>query len=87
MKSCPHCSTVKEMMEKKEINFIERDIDDFDEEYQKVIVENTKNEYLPAFCLLDIKEEKSSSEVTIMTPDDDFESLDEAVEKIEKFLL
>ena len=28
------------------------------------------------FCLLDIKEEKSSSEVTIMTPDDDFESLD-----------
>jgi len=87
MKSCPHCSTVKEMMEKKDINFIERDIDDFDEEYQKVIVENTKNEYLPAFCLLDIKEEKSSSEVTIMTPDDDFESLDEAVEKIEKFLL
>ena len=87
MKSCPHCSTVKEMMEKKDINFIERDIDEFDDEYQKVVVENTKNEYLPAFCLLDIKEEKSSSEVTIMTPDDDFESLDEAVEKIEKFLL
>lgn len=75
------------MMEKKDINFIERDIDDFDDEYQKVIVENTKNEYLPAFCLLDIKEEKSSSEVTIMTPDDDFESLEEAVQKIEKFLI
>lgn len=87
MKSCPHCNTVKEMMEKKDINFIERDIDDFDDEYQKVIVENTKNEYLPAFCLLDIKEEKSSSEVTIMTPDDDFESLEEAVQKIEKFLI
>jgi len=87
MKSCPHCNTVKEMMEKKDISFIERDIDDFDDEYQKVIVENTKNEYLPAFCLLDIKEEKSSSEVTIMTPDDDFESLEEAVQKIEKFLI
>lgn len=76
-------------MEDKEINFIERDVREYDNEYQKVIVENTKNEYLPAFCLLEMKDgenKESSSEVTLMTPDNDFKSLEEAIEKIENFL-
>ena len=35
MKSCPHCSTVKEMMEKKQLEFIEKNINENDDEYQK----------------------------------------------------
>jgi len=33
MKGCPHCTTIKEELNKQNIPFIERDIDEYQEEY------------------------------------------------------
>ena len=35
MKGCPHCTHIKEELNKNDLPFIERDIDDFEEEYDE----------------------------------------------------
>ena len=35
MKGCPHCTTIKEELNKQNIPFIERDIDEYQEEYEE----------------------------------------------------
>ena len=42
MQGCPHCQDVKQMLDDDKIDFIERDIDEYEEEYEEFqkIVEN-----------------------------------------------
>ena len=91
MKGCPHCSEMKDMLEENRILFSERDIDEYQEEYD-LFVEATDNEFIPAFMLLELNmiSESDISEkpkkVKLLVPDRDFQELEEALEMVKKFL-
>jgi len=83
MKGCPHCSSLKELFDNNSVSYLERDIDNHKDEYEKLIVNETNNEFLPAILLMDIEEPvnpRSNITFTTLTPDDDFTSLEEALE-------
>jgi len=84
MKGCPFCDEMKDMLEESKIDFNERDIDVYSEEYDK-FVEATDNEYIPAFMLIE-SEGVEVSEVILMAPDRDFDDIHEALEKVKQFV-
>jgi len=83
MQGCPHCVDFKEMLQKEDIDFVDRDIEENDEEYQ-VFVEVTKNDYVPA--LLIIEEGDESYKSFLYAPERDYNELTEALEIIKKHL-
>lgn len=85
MEGCPHCADMKNMLREARIKFSERDIHKYEKEYD-LFVEATGNEYIPAFMLMTIDENKKPTDVTLMAPDDDFQELKEAVEKVRRYL-
>ena len=84
MKGCPFCDEIKDMLKESKIDFNERDIDEYSEEYDK-FVEATDNEFIPAFMLLD-SEGVEVKEVVLMAPDRDFDDIHEALKKVKMFL-
>lgn len=90
MKGCPHCSDMKEMLDENNVIYSERDIDEYEEEYN-LFVEATDNEFIPAFMLLEldlINEEiqDKPKQVKLLAPDRDFQELEEALELVKRFL-
>jgi len=85
MKGCPFCGMIKEELEKNEIIFVERDIHENEEEYDK-FVEVTNNEFIPAFMLLTINENEEATDVTLIAPDRDFQDIYEGVEMVKNYL-
>lgn len=85
MDGCPHCSNMKDLLKKEGIEYHERNIKDYNEEY-KQFVHATSNDFLPAFTLLEMKDGEEP-EVEFLTPDDSFKDLNEAVTKVKEFLL
>ena len=85
MKGCPWCSDMKEKLREEKIRFIERDIDKHKKEYD-LFVEATGNEYVPAFMLLDVINEEATN-VKLMTPDNDYDDINEALVKVKEYLL
>ena len=83
MQGCPHCTDFKEMLQNEGIEFVDRDIEENDEEYQ-VFVEVTKNDYVPA--LLIIEEGDDSYKSFLYAPERDYNELTEAVDIIKKHL-
>jgi glutaredoxin len=83
MKSCPHCGEMKEMLVKENIPFVDRDIDEYEEEYN-LFVEATGNEFVPAFMLIENPE--SEEPITgLYAPDRDFEDMDQGLNIIKEF--
>jgi len=85
MKGCPHCEEVKEILENENIEFLERDIDKYKDEY-RLFKEATENEFVPAFFLLETTD-NNEYKPTLLAPDRDFNELTEAVQKVKKFLM
>jgi glutaredoxin len=85
MKGCPFCNMIKEELNKEDIIYVERDIDEFDEEYQE-FSETKQNEFVPAFMLLTIDDEDNATDIKLMAPEDDFNDIYEGVEKIKEYL-
>lgn len=85
MKSCPFCGMIKEELEKNEIDFLERDIDDFKEEYDS-FSEATQNDFIPAFMLMTFDENDEVHNVKLCAPDRDFEDIYDGVELIKGYL-
>lgn len=85
MDGCPHCTNIKSMLKENNIDYLEHNIREYEKEYNEFVKE-TKNEYLPAFTLIKINRE-NDYEVDFLTPDDSFNDLNEAVDKIKHFLL
>jgi hypothetical protein len=83
MKGCPHCVEMKEMLVNEGIDFVDRDIDDYEEEYN-MFVEITENEYVPAFMLIENPETEPISE--LFAPERDYNELEDGVEIIKEWL-
>lgn len=83
MKGCPFCEDMKEMLVKENIDFVDRDIEEYEEEYN-LFVEITNNEYVPAFILIEEPETDPKSE--LFAPDRDFEDINEGVSIIKQWI-
>ena len=85
MKGCPHCTDFKNTLIENDVVFYEHDIDEHQEEYD-MFVEVTKNEFVPAFMII---EQVESGEVNskCFAPDSGFITLEEALEVIQKEIL
>ena len=83
MKGCPFCVELKEMLEKENIFFVDRDIHEHEEEYD-LFVEVTGNDFVPAFMLIENpKSEKPNT--GLFAPDRDFEDIEQGLEIIREF--
>lgn len=83
MKSCPHCHDFKKLLDEAEVDYIDRDIYEFEEEYE-MFVEATGNEFVPAFMLIENIESETPN-TKLFAPDRDFEDIDQGVSIIKEF--
>jgi glutaredoxin len=79
MKGCPFCIDFKEMLVKENIEFFDRDIDDYKDEYD-LFVEITENDMIPS--LLIIEGDTESHESFLYAPDRNYNELTEALDII-----
>lgn len=85
MKGCPFCVDLKNMLNESNIEYFDRDIDEYKEEYE-MFVEITENEYVPAFMLIESPE--SDEPITeLFAPDRDFNDINEGFDIIKSFLV
>ena len=84
MKGCPFCVDLKEMLDKENIPYVDRDIHEHEAEYD-LFVEVTGNEYVPAFMLIESPENDPITE--LFAPDRDFQDINEGFEIIKNFVL
>jgi hypothetical protein len=77
---------IKEELEKENILFLERDIEEYHEEYDE-FSKITENEYVPALMLLTLDDDENPSDVKLLAPDRDFQDIYEAVELAKGYVL
>lgn len=85
MKGCPFCVELKEMLEKEDIFFVDRDIHEHEEEYD-LFVEVTGNDFVPAFMLIENPDTEQPL-TELFAPDRDFDDINEGFEIIKRFYL
>jgi glutaredoxin len=81
MKGCPYCVELKEMLDNSNIEYINRDIDEYNEEYD-MFSEVVGNEYVPALMLIENPE--YSPKVHLYAPERDYNELEDAVKIIKE---
>jgi glutaredoxin len=81
MKGCPFCDDFKKMLDEEKIQFHDRDIDEYDDEY-KLYVDITENEFIPALLIIESDEENYES--FLYAPDRDYNELNEALDIIKE---
>jgi glutaredoxin len=84
MKECPFCNEFKEMLVKEGIEFYDRDIDEYEEEYN-LFSEITENDMVPALLIVEGNEEYHNS--YLYAPERNYNELTEAVEIIKGHLM
>lgn len=84
MKGCPFCDMMKDKLNEESIEFFERDIEKYKEEYD-LFVQATGSEFVPSFMIIETKEGQQKS--SLFTPDRDFQQIDEGVEIIKSYFL
>lgn len=82
MKSCPYCHLLKEMLNKEGLNYVDRDIDDYPEEYE-LFTKATGNEYVPSFMTIESPEESPISK--LFAPERDFDDITDGLKIIKEF--
>jgi glutaredoxin len=86
MKGCPFCTMMKEELDKQNIFYLERDINEHEEEYDD-FVKVTENEYVPALMLLTIDDNDTPSDIHFLAPERDFQDIYEGVELVKGYVL
>lgn len=76
MEGCPFCTDFKEMLTKEGIEFFDRDIDDYKDEYD-IFVEVTDNDMIPAMLIIEGDDENHES--FLYAPERNYNELSEAV--------
>jgi len=85
MDGCPYCVEMKGLLDEQKIEYYERDINEYKDEYDN-FVEVTENEYVPAFLVIEDNGDDSPHRITSLCPEDDFMELTEGVEKLKLIL-
>ena len=80
MKGCPFCVEFKEMLTNEGIEFFDRDIDDYKDEYD-IFVEVTDNDMIPAMLIIEGDDDKHES--FLYAPERNYNELIEAVSIIQ----
>ena len=83
MKGCPYCEIMKEKLNENEINFVDRDIDEYSEEYD-LFVEVTENDFVPSFMIIESPEKNPKTH--LYAPERDFNELDDGIKIIKEHL-
>ena len=86
MKGCPFCVMIKEELEKENIPFLERDIDEYQEEYNE-FSKVTENDYVPSLMLLTLDDKDNATNVKLLAPERDFNDIYEGVKMVKRYLL
>jgi hypothetical protein len=73
------------MLNKSNIQFVDRDIDEYEEEYN-MFVNITENDYVPAFMLIEDSETEEPL-TELFAPDRDFDDINEGFEIIKSFII
>ena len=81
MKGCPFCVEFKDMLTKEGIEFFDRDIDEYKDEYD-TYSEITENDLIPA--LLIIESDENDHQSYLYAPDRNYYELTEAVQIIKE---
>ena len=81
MKGCPFCTDFKEMLVNEGIEFFDRDIEEYEDEYN-VFVEVTDNDMIPALLIIEGDDEDHES--FLYAPDRNYNDLSEAVSIIQQ---
>ena len=81
MKGCPFCTDFKDMLTNEGIEFFDRDIDDYEEEYQ-LFTEVTDNDMIPAMLIIEGNDQEHKS--FLYAPERDYNELSEAVSIIKE---
>lgn len=83
MKGCPHCEILKEMLKESGVEYVNRDIDEYEDEYN-LFVEATGSDYVPAFMLIENTESETPT-TGLYIPERDFNDVEEAKTIIKEF--
>jgi glutaredoxin len=83
MKGCPFCEQFKEMLTNEGIEYFDRDIDVYKNEYDK-FSQITNNELIPALLIIEGEDKKYDS--FLYAPDRDYNELNEAVDIIKNHI-
>lgn len=81
MKGCPHCEDFKKMLTTENIDFVERDIDEYSKEYD-MYSEITENDMVPALMI--IEGDEKDYEPFLYAPERNYNELKEAIEIIQE---
>jgi glutaredoxin len=81
MKGCPFCDQFKGLLKHNLIDYVDRDIDQFKEEYD-LYTKITKNELVPALMIIENVGEEHKS--YLYAPERDYNMLEEALDIIKK---
>lgn len=79
MKGCPFCVDFKDLLIREGIEFFDRDIDEYKDEYD-IFVEVTGNDMIPSLLVIEGDEEKHES--FLYAPERNYNELTEAVDII-----
>ena len=83
MGTCRYCHMLKEMLDKENITYYDRDINEHKEEYD-MFVEATGNDYVPAFMLIE-SPESEKPQTSLYAPERDFDDLEDGARIIKEF--
>jgi glutaredoxin len=81
MKGCPFCEQFKTMLDEQKITYIDRDIDEYKDEYD-IFSEITKNDMIPALLIIEDSNKKPKS--FLYAPERDYNELTEALDIVKK---
>jgi glutaredoxin len=81
MEGCPHCQDFKKILSENNVEFVNRDIHEHSDEYQ--MFARVKNDLVPAFMIVD---DENTSDSSLYSPDQDYQTLEEALNIIKERL-
>ncbi len=82
MDGCPYCVQMKDQLKESKIDFIERDIFEYNDEYE-MFVEVTQNDFVPAFMIIE-NPDKENEKSYLFAPDRDYEDIESGVSIIKE---
>ena len=76
MEGCPYCEMMKEQLDAIDADYVIRDINEHEEEYN-MFVEITENDFVPAFMIVESPDENPNP--MLFAPERDFNEIEEGV--------